>query len=382
MIGNKKNRLLGVLSLSLLLLGCRRDAPPTNDHSNVAPPNYVETEVVNWFEQNQLANGLVPTCITCPVSLYDQALSAMVFLIYDQPDKAEAIFDFFQARIDSELKADSGGFHQFRHWSGNPVYKHQWLGDNAWLLIALNNYEARTGNTQYAALQAELEAWIRSLQIANGALIAGYDGNQRNNLLVSEGIIDAFNAVRGYDTFHDKILSFLVAERWSANQQSITTGWAPYPAALDLHPWAYGIFEDFPEATLDEADKYYNESFSIASKLWLKGYCFDEDRDNVWFEGSGQMAVAFYAAGRTEDWHQQLQELQKGFIAGGKNKTLGLPYASNGNSTRFGNDALAEVEYSQPFVASNAWYLFALKGFDPFAVQYQKGIPIEKKFWE
>jgi hypothetical protein len=360
------------------LWSCRRDA-----NTAIAKPqvDYQEEEVLNWFIQNQRSNGLVPSCQTCPVSLYDQALSALVFMLYEEEERAEAIFDFFNTRIDREFRQDSGGFHQFRHWNGNPVYKHQWLGDNAWLLIALNNYRAQTGSTKYDSLRMEIEVWIRKLQRSNGALIAGYDGLALNNLWVSEGIIDAYNAVPGYDSFHRGILDFLAQERWSEEQQSITTGWAPYPAALDLHPWAYGIFEDFPEATLVEADKYLNEPFAFAAGQWLKGYSFDEDRDNVWFEGTGQMAVAFYQAGYFDQWELYLHEMQKGLIAGAKDQTLGLPYASNGNSTRFGNEALSEKEYRLAFASSNAWYLFAVKGFDPFASGRDKGSLKGDRFW-
>lgn len=340
-----------------------------------------EDQVYRWFKGKQLDNGLVPSCETCPISLYGNSLSAMVFTLYGDLERSEKIFDFFQARLSLEFEQDSGGFHQFRHWNGNPVRKQQWMGDNAWLLIALNNYKAKTGSAQYDSLRFAIEQWLRKLQRPGGALIAGYNGNQINSAFVTEGIIDAFNAVPGYDNFHLNILSFLKLNRWDSTHQSLTTGWAPYPRALDLHPWAYCIFEDFPEATLQDALRYEHERICVASKKWVNGYCFDEDRDNIWFEGTGQMAVAFDKANDFESRDFYLKELEDALIVG-PDSSLGIPYASNSNSTRFGGGALSDGEASMPFVASGAWYLFALNGFDPFAVTHQKGMTESDKFWQ
>ncbi len=365
--------------LSIGLLSCRK-AENKADHT----PSYSfeESGIKAWFYENQLSNGLIPTCDSCPVSLYDNALAAMVFQVYGDYPRAEAIFDFFNARLESEFLADSGGFHQFRHWSGNPVRKHQWMGDNAWLLIALNNYQARTGSAKYQDLQIALEEWLRKLQRANGALIAGFDGNVPNNILVSEGMIDAYNALPGYDDFHANLLEFLSVERWDSSQQSIHTGWAPFPHALDLHPWAFCAFENFPAFTLQNADKYRNNPFSMASRKWLEGYCFDEDRDNVWFEGCGQMAVAYQSAGNYYRVDSILMEMEKGIIDGAKAGTCGLPYVSNGQSTRFGSDPISDLEFRRPFAAANAWYLFAVNHFDPFALERIKNAPPKDRFWE
>jgi len=369
-----------LLFIFFIACGCRKDR---GEPALEPRPEsfFYKQRVINWLNDQQLENGLVPSCETCPVSLYDQALSALVFMEFQELERAEAIFDFFHGRLDIEFRQDSGGFHQFRHWSGNPVYKHQWLGDNAWLLIALNNYEAKTGLDKYADLQFELEQWIRSLQVSTGALFAGYDGNKRNDLEVTEGIIDAFNAVSGYDAFHAGILSFLKSNRWDSAQKSLVTGWSPYPAALDLHPWAFGIFKDFPKETLAEADKYLNTPFSFASRYWLEGYCFDLDRDNVWFEGTGQMALAYRTAGDYSAYLNIMSEMQKGFIPIEDSLQMALPYVSNGHSTRFGNQSISQSEYLSPFVASNAWYLMALEGIDPFVVERDKSIPLGDMFW-
>ena len=64
-----------------------------------------EIRIFNWFKNQQLPNGLLQTTENGEfISLYDQALSAMVFMLNKDYTSAEKIFDFFNARIDTELK--------------------------------------------------------------------------------------------------------------------------------------------------------------------------------------------------------------------------------------------------------------------------------------
>ena len=91
----------------------------------------------------------------------------MVFTITEDYSRAESIFDFFNNRINSELNNGVGGFSQFRDRNGIPN-NHRWLGDNAWLLIALNNYKSFTGSSRYNLLSEQIKNWILSLQDSDG----------------------------------------------------------------------------------------------------------------------------------------------------------------------------------------------------------------------
>lgn len=102
------------------------------------------------------------------MSLYDNALAALVFTATGKYSKAESIFNFFNQRIGSELTTN-GGFYQFRNTDGT-TSGDRWLGDNAWLLIALNNYTAKVETTKYDKLKSTLEIWIRSMQDKDGGL--------------------------------------------------------------------------------------------------------------------------------------------------------------------------------------------------------------------
>lgn len=242
-----------------------------------------ERQIFNWFDNQQLSNGLLESVANGNiVSLYDNALAALVFMLRDDYTKAEKIFDHFNARISTELTNDVGGFSQFRDRNGIPN-NHRWMGDNAWLLIALNNYKERTGNTTYDDLASQIAIWLQSLQDTDGGLFAGYNSNNElMNFKVTEGMIDAFNAIDGYTAFHSQLLDFLENDRWDSIDKNLVS-WPtnpPYLYALDLHPWSYLIFNDYPISSLTTAQRYLNTQTAINGSQ-ITGYCFDEDQDTI-----------------------------------------------------------------------------------------------------
>jgi hypothetical protein len=368
-----------------LISSCREEATIVNTtEEDVVAQNELELQVFNWFEQQQLSNGLLESTENGNiVSLYDNALAAMVFLLRDDFEKAEKIFDFFNARIDSELKNGVGGFSQFRDRAGNPN-NHRWMGDNAWLLIALNNYKAQTGNTQYDILAQEITAWLIGLQDADGGLFAGYntDGS-RMNFKVTEGNIDAFNAVKNYTPFHRNLLAYLENHRWNASDKNLVA-WPenpPYLYALDLHSWSYLLFPNYPISALTTAERHRTSQTASTSGLEITGYCFDEDQDVVWLEGTGQMALAFDVANMLNERDFYLTEMEKNSIASTTHSNAsGFPYTSN-QGTTYGSDMLWNGADDLIAISGGAWYLFAKYKFNPFAVGRNKVIPLEDQFW-
>lgn len=346
-------------------------------------PNEVETQIFNWFDNQQLSNGLLESAENGNVvSLYDNALAAMIFMLRDDFTKAEYIFDFFNARISSELTVGNGGFSQLRNSNGVPN-NHRWMGDNAWLLIALNNYKDRTGFTTYDNLASELSNWLMSLQDTDGGLFAGYTSS--NSLMafkVSEGNIDAFNAIHGYTAFHSQLLSFLEIDRWDAVDQNLMA-WpsnAPYLYALDLHPWSYLMFNEYPVSALTTAERFLTTQ-TATNGVEITGYCFDEDRDVVWPEGTGQMALAFDIAGMHSEKELYLTEMENILIQSESYwNAAGFPYASNPGSV-YGSDALWASADTEIAISGGAWYLFAKYGFNPFAIGRDKIIPLSDMFW-
>ncbi|MEM8929298.1 MAG: hypothetical protein AAGC45_13955, partial [Bacteroidota bacterium] len=340
-------------------------------------------QIYNWFVNQQLSNGLLESTENGNiVSLYDNALAALIFMLYDDFEKAEKIFDFFDSKIDSELLQGKGGFSQLRDKNGIP-FNRRWMGDNAWLLIALNNYHSKKGNTKYQRLSDEISNWLKGLQDFDGGLFGGYNSDDTKIHKITEGNIDAFNAISGYSLFHEKLLDYLGNERWSSVDKNLVA-WIENPKylyALDLHSWSYCIFEDYPVSSLHSASRFLNAQIPTISGQEVMGYCFDEDKDVVWLEGTGHMALAFKVAGLQKEAGFYLSEMEKVYVESEKFKNaIGFPYVSN-EGTSYGPEALWEGASTKPAISSAAWFLFAKKGFNPFEIERNKGVPYSKKFW-
>jgi hypothetical protein len=344
--------------------------------------NPLSEKVYAWFAQMQLPNGLLESTENSNfVSLYDNALAAMVFMAKGDNVRTEAIFDFFNTRIDSELLSGHGGFSQFRDRNGNPT-GNRWLGDNAWLLMALNTYTANIDNIKYLRLTQELSRWIRTLQDTDGSVWGGYTTDGTRIGKVTEGMIDAFAAIGGYDSFHSKLLAYLKANRWEASEKLLIS-WPgnKYLYAMDNHSWGYCAFEDFPYSVLQKAERYLTTKTATVNGKPITGYCFDIDKDDVWLEGTGQMVVAFQKAGNLKLAGSYLTEMEKLFVASKLYPgALGIPYASN-LGTGYATDPLWIGADTKPCISSGAWYLFGILQYDPFAESYKKNIPAGEKFW-
>jgi hypothetical protein len=343
--------------------------------------------VYNWLINNQLENGLLETSENSNlVSLYDNALAVMAFSIMGDFDKAEKTLDYFADNI-AEVKTAPGGFGQFRKKTGKLPAEgsRRWMGDNAWLLLAINNYHSLAKNNKYHILAQELEAWLRSLQDKDGGLIGGFEHDGRPITKVTEGMIDALNAVEGYDSFHSSLLAYLKTERWDA-ADGLLISWPdpPHPNykyALDLVTWGYCSLQDFPVSVLKEADRFLNSKTSTVNQAVIEGYCMDEDNDTVWFEGTGQMAVAFNTAGLFSEANKYLSEMERGILISNNYKnSVGFPYTTN-LGTSYGDGELWTGADENICVSSNVWYLFGVKRFNPFDISRNKPIPEQDKFW-
>ena len=342
-----------------------------------------EVKMLNWMNALQLNNGLLESTDKGNiVSLYDNALSALVFMSYNDFTRAEKVFDFFHDRIYGELLNGKGGYSQFRDRNGTPN-NHKWLGDNAWLLIALNNYQKLSGKTTYAQMASELEKWIRALQDEDGGIWGGYTSDGVRIHKVTEGNIDAFNAIPGFDDFHSNLLTFFETARWDSTAKSLVAwpGNARYLYALDVHAWSYCAFENFPVYTLTFAEQFVTSVLATTANHQVTGFCFDMDNDVVWLEGTGEMVVAFNEAGFSNEANFYLKELEKMMVESKYTPgAFGLPYASNAG-TGYGGDQLWSGAEKNPAISSTAWYLFGMNHFNPFKVEKQKNIPDEKQFW-
>ncbi len=315
------------------------------------------------------------------VSLYDNALATIFFIQEGEKARAEKILNFYHSKINDEVLLN-GGLYQTRTTSGEEAQT-LWMGDNAWLLIAINHYKAAYGNSKYDALGNHLEKWLRSLQDTDGGLAGGIRANGAEMPKITEGIITAFNAVKGYDDFHRNILKFLKNKRWDYEKQ-VLMAWPENPKytyAMDVQSLSSSIFPGMAQKAILEADRYLNEQKMTLTGTSIKGYGFDDDKDVVWLEGTAQMAVAFNDINRPDLAQNLLITLEKSLLSSSSAVLgKGLPYATNQGST-YGSGELWPHAHTKPALSASLWYVFAKIDFNPFTVGRAKQIPEADKFW-
>lgn len=378
-----------VFAFLFLLFGCSADVPSQSETPHTVSK---AQRVHQWFRLVQLDNGLVPSREgpdnAWAISLYDQALSAMVFLVMDDLPRAERVLDFFNQRVDTELRVGNGGFWMFRPKSGLPtkVAPGKWLGDNAYLLAAIYCYQEKTGDVlRYAWMRDALQSWILALQDSDGGLVSGYtEADVRRTDKITEGNIDAFGAVPGYTSFHSGILSFFRKERWDS-QDRMLVAWVGSPQwryACDNVSWAWCAIESFSTSSLLFAEQaFLVTKVATATPVSTTGFCFDQDRDTIHPEASMSMAVAYHLAGNPAQANSTIVESEKIFLPGLTDpQTGGLPYASNSGTT-YGSGMLDPETMDRPWASASAWYIFAKKGFNPFGYARSRGIPLQDQFW-
>ena len=323
---------------------------------------------VEWVMRMQHPNGLVESASqTNFVSLYDNALAALLFLQTGQPDKARRIFDFFQDRLEMEFEQTGGGFYQFRDTLGTNASR-VWMGDNAWLLLALRQHRLSYGSYEYDAMISRLDAWLRSLQDPDGGLQGGRNEDGSAIARVTEGMITAYAAVSGFDEFHRKLLEFLERERWDGAESLLLTerSGGRYDHALDLHTLSVLIWGEAAAPMLETASRFYNVQRHSQTQEEVAGYCFDTDRDVIWLEGSAQMALALQVAGQEGPYRRLLKSLEQSAVPSGLHPELkALPYAANPGSN-FGREPLWQHADQKPAMSATVWYLFARNHFNPF----------------
>ena len=336
-----------------------------------------------WIKSMQLDNGLIESAQgTDFVSLYDNALAAIVFTLYEDRRSTEMILDYFNERLDTEFIELGGGFYQFRTADGSNA-RRKWIGDNAWLLIAIQHYALRFDSTRYTAMAKALEHWLRSQQDEDGGLWGGIQANGDRIHKITEGIITVFNAIEGYDEFHKGILKYIKDHRWD-RQENLLLAWPEnqkYKFAMDLHALGSLIFPSMSDQLLSKVGRYDTQKNASSNGIRITGFCFDEDKDVIWLEGTAQMALAFRRSGKEDEGLAMIREVHKSRIRSGDIKdSTGIPYTVNQGSS-YGPEKLWAHADITPAISSSAWYIFAQVNFNPFELEDQKDIPQADQFW-
>jgi hypothetical protein len=57
------------------------------------------------------------------------------------------------------------------------------------------------------------------------------------------------------------------------------------------------LFENYPTSALTTENRHLTTQKSTVTGKEIRGYCFDEDRDAVWFEGTELSAITKLSSG-------------------------------------------------------------------------------------
>lgn len=344
-------------------------------------------KIAGWFVRSQRPNGLLPSgegknyCFT-----YDQALSAFVFLIEGDIKRAEMIFDFFEKeKVRLEECGAFPGFVDMYLKDGSIGGASRAAGPNAWMLLALNSHMQKTKNRKYLGLAQSIGEWLLSLEGMDGGISGGYDerGNPfgwistEHNLDCFSGFRDLFLLSGEEKWLHaaQRTLFFLKNFLWHSREKRFFNGADDANFATDVSSWAVCSLGPEYAGTLDfaikkglttaryEKNKVEVKGFDFGATYWESHY---PDKDSVWLEGTGQMALAFFIAGRKKERDFYLKEMEKCLTPSEVHPgTLGLPYATNPGTPAGSGWIMSSEPLS---VSSAAWYLFALKDFNPFSM--------------
>jgi len=348
---------------------------------------------------------LVPAMEDNSGQTFNNAVTAMAFILTGEKQRAERILDFYAQRIDSSnsnlnsqnffYKGEARGFFQNVNLNDSytPFICDRWMGDNAWLLLAFKYYEKVYGfvdKPDYSLVTSDLKNLLLDFYIDDptghgGFVQSGWRWGPRdssnpvndyklhvfdsngNPVGHEEGNIDAYAALKlcGEDSIAGKI------KQWLDYRMNLLENIPGISLPLDLFSWRSLAFYnegDFYKnlVLVPENDTRFRKVVYFSGKKAVGFYSSaDSSVQNVWLDGSGHMVCAFYFAGYTDTAEYYSNQLDSFLINRNINGTesLALPYTANQTG------GYNWVDITKGFSSSCAWYIFAKEKFNPFTLE-------------
>ncbi|MBD3264102.1 MAG: hypothetical protein GF375_03250 [Candidatus Omnitrophica bacterium] len=327
---------------------------------------------------------------------YDQALAAIVFMVYGDNDRASKIFDFYLNRINegeniyNAYFTDGGVFEYIIH-----------SGPNAWLGLAVLIYTKNTGDRRYMPIADKVAGLLYGLMDEEGGVIGGptVEWYSTEHNLDAYAFFKLFFELTGnsdYNRTAERIKTWLVHNAYTSRTPPVKRGKGDSTIATDTYTWSVAALRPRllyelkmnPEVILDFAAKNCEVSVKFERRegsVNLRGFDFAKSKNMprggvVSGEWTSQMILSFeimadYFKGRNpakfKDYMEKaafyFNELQKMLITSfskvGREDPC-LPYASSpfidtghGWRTPKGSETGS--------LASTAYFLLAYHGYNP-----------------
>jgi hypothetical protein len=271
-------------------------------------------------------------------------------------------------------------------------------GNNAWAMLALTALYERTQGGHYLETACKLGQFVRTFRAIDGqyrGFLGGVQNPESPNTRVlrsyasSEHNIDLYAAfsklsrLTGSGAWNDdaEYARSFIAAMWepgrgcyltgtiNPNTRNANAGQLP----VDVQGWSV---LSIPTVLTEHPNVLRCAELNHAlARDGFVGFDFNEDRDAIWFEGTGQMAVAYAASGRVAEAETLRQELRRAQQGPAFGDGFGLVAASiDGLTTGFTTARGGEFVYFRRLhIAATAWNVFAQLAFNPFTGESVQG---------
>ncbi len=326
-------------------------------------PAQASANAYGWLKSQMVSTGLVDSyqdqqdvCYT-----YDQAVAAIAFQAKGDAANARKVLDAL-----ASMQYANGSFNTAYFCTTKTVQEAQRIvGPVLWVALAVAYYEKKTGDLQYHAMGDKAVQWSLGFQQPDGGLNGGLDFNSATLTWSStEHNEDAYAALTlfGYTASADKVKAFLDNKVWDAPNQRWQAGRNDPTDPMDVNAWGVSALGGTGTRDYRKSLEYvmaHHRSAQTqqvgASVVTVDGFDFDSNRNDIWFEGTGQMIVAFRVLGGTSDIDYFIPQLMRGQQSDG-----GVQYSLKGTNNGYWTMSTAKS------VAASGWLIFAIDGVNPF----------------
>ncbi len=291
----------------------------------------------DWLAAQQYPTGLVDSFEgdnSTVAYTYDQACAIIAFTCENDLVRAKKVLDAMMPLQFAEGSWANG------HYADTATRTSTWRrsGETLWMMLAINYYTRKTGDTTYVNASKKAADWLITLQETNpadpryGSIYGGLtDTGARETWTSTEHNYDAYSAfyyigeILNNQYYKDKaqlVYNWLVNKMWDNNAGRFYTGANDYSVYLDPQSWSIVAIgktgpagQDFSRSityaynTMRLTRTYNSQS--------IEGFDYDGTTTapggGVWFEGTEQMALTYETLGdmtKANYFHSQTAKVQ------------------------------------------------------------------------
>lgn len=312
------------------------------------------TNLINSYEDNQNIGYL-----------YDQAIASIAFTSKGKINEAKNILKALQKYQLQEQDANAGAWCTALQTTDGRCLEFQYpVGPVLWIILAVGYYHQITGDNTYNNMVKKALDYTLQFQQPDGGINLGPNQTGAG----TEHNLDAYAALSywhqvfpkaGYNKQAQKVKQFLVAQTWRTSEKRFAGGRDDLRDPLDVNTWGVlALGKDYKQA-LEYVEKTHSVTLKFNSKK-INGYDFDGKYfaqgapNDIWLEGTAQMAVAYHWLEKKEKSDKITQEIIKTQGSNG-----GIPYSINGSYNGYWNMSKAHS------VAATGWLILAIEGVNP-----------------